>query len=94
MSRINRELLNNNQKFKKKYSNYLLDINNFDMIDEIFKKYNPDIVYHAAASKHVDLVENNWFYGSLNNIIGTYNICKCSNIYKTNKIILFQRIRQ
>lgn len=87
LSRINRELLNNNKKFENKYSDYLLDVNNFEMINEIFKKYQPDIVYHAAASKHVDLVERNWFHGSLNNILSTFNICKCSNLYNVKKII-------
>ncbi len=87
LSRINRELLNNNKGFEKKYSDYLLDVNNFEMINEIFKKYQPDIVYHAAASKHVDLVERNWFHGSLNNILSTFNICKCSNLYDVKKII-------
>ena len=57
LSLIIREILNNNKFIKNKYFNYLVDINNFDMIHEIFKKYKPDIVYHAAASKHVDLVE-------------------------------------
>jgi FlaA1/EpsC-like NDP-sugar epimerase len=87
LSRINRELLNNNKGFEKKYSDYLLDVNNFEMINEIFKKYQPDIVYHAAASKHVDLVERNWFHGSLNNILSTFNICKCSNLYDVKKIM-------
>ena len=69
LSLINREILNNNKEIKNKYFNYLIDINNFDRIFEIFHKHKPDIVYHAAASKHVDLVENNWFYGSMNNIL-------------------------
>ncbi len=87
LSLINREILNNNKEIKNKYFNYLIDINNFDRIFEIFHKHKPDIVYHAAASKHVDLVENNWFYGSMNNIRSTYNICECSLLNNVKKTI-------
>ena len=78
LSKINREILNNNEIMKNKYFNYLIDINNYERISDIFKQHKPDIVYHAAASKHVDLVENNWFYASTNNIRSTFNICECS----------------
>ena len=87
LSIINRELLNNNPELVNKYHNYLLDINNYQMLSEIFKLHKPDLVYHAAASKHVDLVENNWFYASLNNIESTYNVCKCSILTKVKKTI-------
>ncbi len=87
LSRINRELLNNNQIFAEKYSNYLIDVNNYEVLNDIYKLYKPDIVYHASASKHVDLVEKNWFYGSLNNIESTYNICKCSEENDVRKTI-------
>ena len=87
LSLINREILNNNKEIKNKYFNYLIDINNFDRIFEIFHKHKPDIVYHAAASKHVDLVENNWFYGSMNNIRSTYNICESSLLNNVKKTI-------
>ena len=87
LSLINREILNNNQEIKNKYFNYLIDINNFERIFEIFQEHKPDIVYHAAASKHVDLVENNWFYGSMNNIRSTYNICESSILNNVKKTI-------
>ena len=87
LSLINREILNNNKEIKNKYFNYLIDINNFERIFEIFQEHKPDIVYHAAASKHVDLVENNWFYGSMNNIKSTYNICESSILNNVKKTI-------
>ena len=87
LSLINREILNNNQEIKNKYFNYLIDINNFERIFEIFQEHKPDIVYHAAASKHVDLVEKNWFYGSMNNIRSTYNICESSILNNVKKTI-------
>lgn len=87
LSLINREILNNNKEIKNKYFNYLIDINNFERIFEVFQEHKPDIVYHAAASKHVDLVENNWFYGSMNNIRSTYNICESSLLSNVKKTI-------
>ena len=63
------------------------------MINEIFKEHKPDIVYHAAASKHVDLVENNWFYGSMNNIRSTYNICESSIMNNVKKLSLYLQIK-
>ena len=77
LSKLNREM--NLSKNNFKYTDYLLDVNNLYTLSDLFKKHKPDIVYHAAASKHVDLVEKNWFFGSINNIESTFNICKCSN---------------
>ena len=34
--------------------------------------------FDPITNGHVDLVERNWFHGSLNNILSTFNICKCS----------------
>lgn len=85
LSKLNREI--NLDKYNFKYSNYLLDVNNLYALSDLFKKHKPDIVYHAAASKHVDLVEKNWFFGSMNNIEPTFNICKCSNEYNVERTI-------
>ncbi len=87
LSKINRELINHNPNLSQKYENFLLDVNNKEILSNIFKENKPDIVYHASASKHVDLVENNWFYGSINNIQSTYNVCECSVMAKVKKVI-------
>ena len=47
----------------------LLDSN---LLEIIFNKYSIDTIYHAAAYKHVPLLQQNSFVGSKNNIIGTY----------------------
>ena len=85
VSKLNREM--NLSKDNFKYTSYLLDVNNLYALSNLFKKHKPDIVYHAAASKHVDLVEKNWFFGSINNIESTFNICKCSNENNIEKTI-------
>jgi FlaA1/EpsC-like NDP-sugar epimerase len=57
-------------------------------IDEIFKKYKPDIVFHTAAHKHVPLMEENPSEAIKNNIFGTQNVAECANKYYTKKFIM------
>jgi FlaA1/EpsC-like NDP-sugar epimerase len=61
---------------------------NIDDIEETFKKYRPDIVIHAAAYKHVPLVEANINEAIVNNIIGTKNIVDISVKYEVEKLVL------
>jgi len=87
LSVLNREILVNNKNLENKYFNFLGDVNNYEFVEDVFDNFTPDIVYHAAASKHVDLVQKNWFHGSMNNILSTLNLCKCSNKFKSKKFI-------
>lgn len=57
------------------------DIQNKARIELVFSLYNPEIVYHAAASKHVPLMENNPTEAVLNNIIGTKNLADMAHKY-------------
>ncbi len=57
-------------------------INNILFLEDIFKSNKIDSVYHAAAYKHVELVEENIFQSLQNNVIGTYNIGNISSKYK------------
>lgn len=52
----------------------LSDIRNREKINQIFQDYKPDIIFHAAALKHVPLVEMNPSEGILTNVIGTNNV--------------------
>jgi FlaA1/EpsC-like NDP-sugar epimerase len=61
---------------------------NRELVDETFKKYKPDIVVHAAAYKHVPLVEENITEAVLNNIIGTKNIIDCAIKHRVQKFVL------
>ncbi len=57
-------------------------------LEEIFKKYNPYLVFHAAAHKHVPLMENSPLEAIKNNIFGTYNVVNTCDKYKVKRFIL------
>ena len=57
-------------------------------IEEVFKTYRPEIVFHAAAHKHVPLMETSPNEAVKNNVFGTYNCCKMADKYGTQKFIL------
>lgn len=57
-------------------------------IEQVFKKYQPDYVYHAAAYKHVPLMEDSPAEAIRTNVIGTYNVAKMADKYKTKKMVL------
>ena len=61
---------------------------NLTQIDETFKLYSPDIVIHAAAYKHVPLVEANIHEGIVNNILGTKNIIDTSIRHGVKKFVM------
>lgn len=56
-------------------------------LSDVFKKYKPEVVFHAAAHKHVPLMENNPAEAIKNNIIGTYNLAKCSHEFGVEKFV-------
>ncbi|MEW9095083.1 MAG: nucleoside-diphosphate sugar epimerase/dehydratase [Clostridiaceae bacterium] len=56
-------------------------------LKDIFEMYRPEVVFHAAAHKHVPLMENNPSEAIKNNIIGTYNVVKCSHLYGVKKFV-------
>ena len=57
-------------------------------LDQLFKTYNIDIVYHAAAHKHVPLMEDSPREAIKNNILGTLNTAKTASKYKVKRFIL------
>tara|TARA_Y100001968_G_C19454442_1_gene771569 strand:- start:8513 stop:10429 length:1917 start_codon:yes stop_codon:yes gene_type:complete len=64
------------------------DCCNYNFIDNLFSKYNIDKVYHAAAYKHVPMVEANPIQGVLNNILATQSICKSSIKNSIDQVVL------
>jgi FlaA1/EpsC-like NDP-sugar epimerase len=54
----------------------------------IFGKYKPEVVFHAAAHKHVPLMESNPSEAIKNNIIGTLNVAECSDIYNVKRFVM------
>ena len=59
-----------------------------DRLDAIFDDFKPEIVFHAAAHKHVPLMENNPTEAIKNNVFGTYNLVNCSDKYNVKRFIL------
>ena len=57
-------------------------------INQVFEQYRPNVVFHAAAHKHVPLMEENMADAIKNNIIGTYNVVKCADKYDVDKFVL------
>lgn len=54
-------------------------------MDEVFDKYRPQVVFHAAAHKHVPLMEISPVEAIKNNVFGTYNVAECSDKYNVEK---------
>lgn len=75
-------------EIKKDIVYKIANIKNFELIDAIFDQYRPDIVFHAAAHKHVPLMEYNEAEAIHNNIYGTKNILDLCVKYKVNNFIL------
>ena len=57
-------------------------------LNQVFQKHNPNTVYHAAAYKHVHLVESNPFEGVKTNVLGTRNVIDVSEKYHTNSFVM------
>lgn len=57
-------------------------------VEQIFKKFKPDFVYHAAAYKHVPLMEDSPAEAIRTNVVGTYNVARMADKYKVKKMIL------
>lgn len=57
-------------------------------LEQIFRKYHPDYVYHAAAYKHVPLMEDSPQEAIRTNVVGTYNVANMSFKFGTKKMIL------
>ncbi len=57
-------------------------------LKEVFEEFQPSLVFHAAAHKHVPLMENNPLEAVKNNIFGTYNVVNCADEYEVEKFVL------
>lgn len=66
----------------------LCNVRDTHVIDHIICSENPNTIYHAAAYKHVPIVENNICEGILNNVLGTLNCIESSITHKVNQFIL------
>ena len=63
-------------------------IRNTTRLESVFAKYKPDIVYHAAAHKHVPLMEVSPDEAVKNNVVGTWNVAKMADKYGVKKFVM------
>ena len=66
----------------------IADVRNKEVLNSIFKTHLPQVVYHAAAYKHVPLMEENPSQAILTNIEGTKNLADLSCLYKVKKFVM------
>lgn len=82
------------QELIRKYNNKLnlstiiASIREEVRMEEIFKAYRPEVVFHAAAHKHVPLMENSPSEAIKNNIFGTYKVASLADKYEVKRFVL------
>ena len=81
------------QELVRKYPNLNLvvliaSVRNTNRMDQIFETYRPNIVYHAAAHKHVPLMETSPNEAVKNNVLGTWKIVKAADKWKVKRFVL------
>ena len=74
--------------FSTKIYPILGNVQDIERLDCILDHFNVDTIYHAAAYKHVPLVEYNIIEGIRNNIFGTYNVAKCAAEHNVKSFVL------
>jgi FlaA1/EpsC-like NDP-sugar epimerase len=84
--KISEELKNQTQNLK--IVPLLVNVQNSSRVNEVFKTFEVDTVYHAAAYKHVPLVEKNICEGVKNNVFGTYLIAKIAMEHNVSNFVL------
>lgn len=80
-------------ELKSKYPSLNLEViiasvRNTSRVNKLFETYRPEIVYHAAAHKHVPLMETSPNEAVKNNVFGTLNVARAASMYHTKRFIL------
>lgn len=83
---IQNELLHNYPELK--LDTVIASIREKMRLENIFREYRPDVVFHAAAHKHVPLMEENPTEAIKNNVFGTLNVAECADKFKAKKFVL------
>ena len=81
------------QELKKQYPNLRLEVligsvRNTKRIESVMELYRPDVVYHAAAHKHVPLMEDSPNEAVKNNVFGTYKTARAADRYGVSRFVL------
>ncbi|WP_369754068.1 SDR family NAD(P)-dependent oxidoreductase [Flavobacterium sp. WC2409] len=78
----------NENVFKSKIITIVADVRNKESMNNVFKQYGPQVVFHAAAYKHVPLMEENPSQAILTNIVGTKILADLSCEYQVKKFVM------
>ena len=70
------------------YVPIIADIQDYERLLQVFEQYEPAIVYHAAAHKHVPMMERNPKEAFKNNILGTYNVARAVDAARVPKMVM------
>lgn len=81
------------QELIKKYPSLKLEtligsVRNTNRIESVIERYRPDIIYHAAAHKHVPLMEDSPNEAIKNNVFGTYKTARAADKYGVKRFVL------
>jgi len=71
-----------------KYTTILGAVQDENLIDLTLKKYRPHVIFHAAAYKHVPILERNPWQAVVNNVMGTQTILKQATLHQVNHFVL------
>lgn len=63
-------------------------VRDMDRLEEVFEEFRPDVVFHAAAHKHVPLMESSPCEAVKNNVFGTYNVAVMADKFKVPKMVI------
>ncbi len=67
---------------------HMMDVRDRSRVEHVFRMHNPEIVFHAAALKHVPLVEDNPLEGIKTNLLGTRNVADCALAYGASSCVV------
>ena len=70
------------------YARVITDVRNRDMLREVFEEYHPQVIFHAAAYKHVPLMEEYPTQAILANVLGTKNVADLAVEYKAERFVM------
>lgn len=66
----------------------IADVRDRLRVEDVFSRYRPDVVFHAAAHKHVPLIEKSPYEAFMNNVMGTLNVAQAADNFKAGVFVL------
>lgn len=85
---INKELTRRFPNLAEKLVSVIGSVADEKRMNQVFKEFMPQVVFHAAAHKHVPIMEKNVLEAVQNNVLGTYRIAECCGTYGVQRMVL------